>query len=793
MIFTYLKTSICIAVTVLLTGVLTGNIVIPNLSVPPLASFLHPFQGVWNNGVVKGIPSTYVDPSNEENYIVYDDRHVPHIYAKSMDRALYLQGYAEARDRLFQLDLISRAASGRLSEIMGSRGIAIDKRLNRNSLEIAARNAVASWQEHPEDYKLFGHYVDGINAYIEELSKADYPLEFKLLNYSPEPWSYYKSALVSKYMANTLSRREHDVESSNMLVLLGLNRFNHLFPEGEDGGYPVIPNEKKYQFDTLYGDPTEHDSIVQLIMHKTYFEKQPKGVGSNNWVIGGSKTTTGHPIFANDPHLSLSLPSIWFECQITTPQSNAYGVTIPGIAGILMGFNEHISWGETNVGQDVADMHLIKYTDDRRDHYLLDGKPHPVQIEIQEIKVKNQPSVYDTLRYTHWGMIIRSSNDGEYDVAMDWLAVKKQVKPDLCTFVKIMEAKDYPSFDKASSFFSVPAQNFLFGANNGDIALRVNGILPARHGQDGRFLEPGDLSAYGWKGLLPRSQNPQILNPSQDYLTSSNQRSASGDYPYYFTGTFEHFRNVTINQKLAKENEWTVDAVKEMQFNSYSIFAAKMVPLLLDRIGTQSEVTKVLSEWDYIYDRNSKAATYFDIWIKKLRRSTFEEIYEYKDQMEIMIPEDHRLLSLITNECEDEVFDKQYTIAKETCTEIIQISHQETLKAIDKLDHHEWGDYRPMTINHYLRLPALSRSGIKTDGHGDAINATSSTFGPSWRMVISLEKEPKGFGIYPGGQSGNPLDPFYDNMIDKWSNGQYDDLQYWSREEYDKHSTSKQE
>ena len=145
-------------------------------------------------------------------------------------------------------------------------------------------------------------------------------------------------------MANTLSRREHDVESSNMLVLLGQERFNHLFPQNDDGGYPVIPNEKQYNYDTIYGLQLEPDSIVRKILRKEHIEKPPKGVGSNNWVIGSSKTSTGSPIFANDPHLSLSLPSIWYECQITTPNTNAYGVTIPGIAGIMMGFNEYISW-----------------------------------------------------------------------------------------------------------------------------------------------------------------------------------------------------------------------------------------------------------------------------------------------------------------------------------------------------------------------------------------------------------------------------------------------------------------
>ncbi len=771
--------------TILLCCLLSGYISIPSVPLPPLAKFLHPINGIWNNG--ESINSTnsteYLSNISATSSVKYDERMVPHIEAENLAQALYLQGYTEASNRLFQMDLITRAASGRLSEIFGERTLAADKSQNRKDLELAAKNSLTAWENDMEAYELFGNYINGVNDYIAYLEYKYYPIEFKLLNYKPEPWSYYKSALVGKYMANTLARRESDVESTNMLVLLGREMFDHLFPEGENGGYPVVPEGYDYG-SNLKGDPEDRDSLALTILKKQYFEKSPKGIGSNNWVIGSSKSATGHPIFCNDPHLALTLPSIWFELQITTPDINAYGVSIPGLPSIFMGFNESIAWGETNVGHDVADMFLIKYTDKDKKQYWLDGKKKAVTYDIQEIKIKGKPSVYDTLRYTEWGLILRESNDGLHDVAVKWLAVAPTSVPEINTFIKILSCSDYNCFKKGSENFMTPAQNFLFGAKNGDIGLRVNGLLPAKFNEDGRFLESGDQSSNGWNAFIDRNQNPQAFNPPQDYLTSSNQRSASKDYPYYYTGTFEHYRNRIINRYLSKDTVFTVDEMKAMQGDSYSILAEELLPILLSKVGAADDITTELKNWDYRYTKDSKAPVYFNIWLDYLKKEIFDEIYLYSDSMDIMIPEDQRIVSLILEDCEDRIFDKQYTNDLETCTHIINMAFDLMKKEVATQNGiNNWAEYKPVDIMHYARIPAFSRQGIRSDGFGDAINASGSGFGPSWRMVVKLGDQVEAFGVYPGGQSGNPASKYYDNMIADWADNKHQKLNYLTREQ----------
>ena len=674
---------------------------------------------------------------------------------------------------------IQRAASGRLSEIFGTRTIEIDKRQLRTDIARAAQVAVDSWQNFPKALDLFENYINGVNAYINSLSYKDYPMEFKLMDYKPEEWTLLKSAMVFKYMANVLARKEHDIESSNLRTLLGQDTFHTLFPEGEDGGFPVIPYERKYDFDSITYN-VDQDSIVQHIIKKQYYEKSDPNVGSNNWAIMPKKSVSGRTMLCNDPHLTLSLPSIWYEQQLMSDDFNAYGVSFPGIAGIMIGFNEDIAWGETNVGQDVTDMFLIKYTDETLNEYWLDGEKKRIEFKVEEIKVKGGNTVLDTMRYTYWGPIIKHSNDGKNDVAMRWLPSKNVTSPDLLTFVDGMQSSNIDEYWDNTSVFTTPAQNFLY-ADKENVGLRVNGNLPMKEDSDGRFLEWGDQTDSDWDRTIPREQNPQFINPQAGYLTSSNQRSAGKDYPYYYTGKFEHFRNRIINRKLLNQEKFSVEDMKKMQVDAFSILAEDILPEMLSKSNIDHPIIEELSAWNYEYKANAKAPVYFEEWFQNIKRLTYDEILMYRDSMNVMIPEDWRTISLLKEECNHRIFDKIYTINVESCDDIIKMALDTLIKNYDELNGKDWGAYKPVTINHYARIPAFSRTGIKTDGVGDAINATKSTFGPSWRMVVALGDTIEAYGVYPGGQSGNPASPYYDNMIEDWANMNYYHLDFMSK------------
>ncbi len=778
----YLSTIILFITTLVLGLFLNGNIAIPGVPLPPLAKFFNPIHGIWNNAeapVFQDEKLTFPNLKSKAE-IVYDERMVPHIYANNIKDALFLQGYVEASNRLFQMDFMTRAASGRLSEVMGLVTLPFDKKQLRTQIDTAASNAVIGWQKNPTQYAYLQSYIDGVNAYISALQPKDYPYEYKLLNFKPELWTAKKSALVYKSMADVLAGGSSDLENSNSLALLGRTMFDQFYPENEDGGYPVISSEKKYDFKNPQATNAP-DEVIAKTYYKYFYKNRTPGVGSNNWAVNGSKSSTKAPILCNDPHLSLTLPSIWIEEHISTPETNAYGVSFPGFPGIMIGFNDNIAWGETNVGQDIEDLFEIKWANKECTKYIEDGKAVDAKIVVKEIKVKNMPSVFDTLIFTHKGVINFKSQDRKNDIAVRWLAVDEQKEAEFMTFVEIMQAKQYTEFQKGLANFNTPAQNFIFASKSGDIALNVNGKFPIRQKEDGRFIERGDVATSDWDTYIPREQNPSILNPKSGYIASANQRSAANNFPYYFTGKFEHARNRVINDSLRLKSNFTIEDMKKLQSNTFNIFAHEALPPIVSSLESQKVSNPLIAQlktWDAKYNKSSLMPTVFEELWRTLYDNTFEEVLMYKDTLDVLYPEDFRLVTLLTKDTKSKIWDDVRTKEKvETKDEIIAKSFTEITDAKNASELVKpWSVKRKVNINHYTRIPAFSAQDLEVDGTPDALNAVNKAGGPSWRMIVSLEKETQAYGVFPGGQSGNPLSQYYKNMVDDWVNCKYHKL-----------------
>ncbi len=758
---------------------LNGNIGLPGVPLPPLAKFLNPANGVWNNAEASVFNNEILKFPNLSGKpeIIYDERMVPHIYADNVKDALFLQGYVEAENRLFQMDFMTRAASGRLSEVMGAITLPIDKERLRSQIDTAASNAVIGWQKNKKEYAYMQSYVDGVNAYISQLKPKDYPYEYKLLNFSPEPWTVKKSALVYKSMADVLAGGSYDMENSNSLYVLGNELYSKIYPENEDGGYPVIPPVNKHTFENPQKNNPK-DEVIAKPYYKQNYKNRIPGVGSNNWAVSGEKTKSKSPILCNDPHLGLTLPSIWIEEHICTPETNAYGVSFPGFPGILIGFNDFIAWGETNVGQDVEDLFEIEWKDQKRTKYIVDGKEISPKIVVKEIKIKNAPSVFDTLIFTNKGIVKMKSHDAKSDIAVRWLAVDEQKEPEFMTFVDVMQSKNYIEFQKSINQFNTPAQNFLFASKSGDIALNVNGKFPIRQFQDGLFVEHGNKSNTDWDAYIPREQNPSIFNPKSGYVASTNQRSAAPNYPFYYTGKFEHARNKVINDSLSRKNDFDIEEMKKLQSNTLNMFAYQSIPSIinvLENSKISNPLIGQLKSWNCKYDASSLMPTVFEELFNKIYENTFEEILMHKDTLDILYPESWRLTNLISKDTKSIIWDDVRTKDKvESMEEVVLKSFQEitsTQNASNLLK--PWSVRRPVNILHYTRIPAFSAKDLTVSGTPDALSAVNATFGPSWRMIVSLEKNTKAYGVFPGGQSGNPLSNFYKNMIPDWVNNRY--------------------
>lgn len=774
---------------------LNGNIHLTKDPLPPFGKFLNPFGGAWSSdtrGEKNNITlSDYALKRKVE--IIYDDRRVPHIFADNMEDALFAQGYVEAQNRLFQMQFLASVAAGELSEFMGPRTLEVDLSKRRRGMKFAAENAVRGWEKH-KDYNAAFRYVDGVNAYIRSLSSDDYPLEFKLFGIKPNEWDALKSALIFKQMSQTLAGRNDDIENTNLLYSLGKEDFDLLYPEHEEVENPVIPTELPYRFDTLNGKPQDLSALYGEPILNAYFENRNRSIGSNNWAVHGSKTADGKPILCNDPHLSLGLPSIWFELHIHTPEFNAYGVSFPGFPGIMIGFNEHIAWGETNVGQDVEDVFAIKWADDKKSKYFLDGAQKDVHYRIEEIKVKGGRTVIDTVKYTDWGPVFQTSSNGKHDLALRWLCHDQPDTDEYNVFIDAMGCKNYNEYKQVTGKYITPAQNFAFASRDGDVALRVNGRFPAKYRDDGRFVENGDQSANDWSAWIPRDQNPQIINPQRGFIASANQVSADKTYPYYFTGKFERYRNRSVNGKLSSMDKITPDDMKKMQHDAYSHKAADFTGMLSDLLNeqlltaTEKEKWNTLKAWDFQYKAQSEAPVLFDLFFRHLTDNTWDEMLELRKKMDLNFPEPWRLLELIKTMPDNKYFDIKATAHRENAAEVVNKSFKEAVAELAKRTSegkkNTWGAYKPLDINHLTRLPALSATGLEADGCPDAINATGIAFGPSWRMVISLGDQMSGYGVYPGGQSGNPGSRYYKNMIEPWLKGEYFALNlYASRDE----------
>ncbi len=759
---------------------------------PPIGSFFSPMHGFWSNAHDIDEFSTFspeIPGVSKKIRVSFDERLVPHIFADNITDAYRAMGYVHAQFRLFQMDLISRSASGRLAEVLGKRLVNRDQEQRRKGLAWAAEQSIESWKRSPE-FSLIEAYGDGYNAFLKNLNPRDYPIEFKLLNYKPEPWTPYRTALLLKNMAQTLCGRNDDIKASNTYSWLGKEQFNELFPEEMINEDPVIPSSVQYPFNALLPEPTDPELIDELI-GQVPFENPPLGIGSNNWAVNGKKTKSGAPILANDPHLSLTLPSIWYEAHIVTPETNVYGVTLTGYPSIIIGFNKNVAWGVTNVGHDLTDWYSIKWADDKKETYWLDGEKIAVKYRIEEIKIKGQTTILDTIRMTKWGPVFFDKKENEEpDLAMRWAAHEAPRPDEIESFNKMNDAANIDEFTVAAQSFHTPPQNLAFITKSGDISLRVQGRFPIKKKGQGKFIADGTLSSNEWNGWIPKDQTPVVLNPERNFIASANQKSTAPDYPYYYNGNFEEYRGRILNKKLAIQENITVKDMMALQQNSYSLKAEEFLPSLLKNVNVNSldnwekAAIDTLRQWDFHYRNDSRAAAIFEIWMEEVQKKTWDEFYAMKDSIPVIFPKSWRLLDLIKTQPEHSFFDITETAKMEIAKDVIQKAWKAAVMKSIEFERNKtltWRNYNPVIINHLTRLSAFAKTNIQMNGCGDALNAVRGSFGPSWRMVVEQADEVNAYGVYPGGQSGNPGSKYYDTGIDSWAKGEYYKLEYVDR------------
>lgn len=782
----FLSFLLALILTIGLTWTLNHSFIAGGKPIPAIGKLIDPFHGFWQNAD-PAIPIPYPSVTAHlkgKAKVVYDDRMVPHIFADSILDAIFLQGYITAKDRLFQMDFATRAISGRLSEILGPSVLGSDQLMRRRGMVFAAENALIGWKKDPKNWSYLEAYAAGVNAYIHTLQPKNYPFEFKFFDYAPEDWTPLKSALFARSMALSLNSHETDLETTNALALLGQKNFDFLYPESYPEESPVIPEGTPWNF-TPTPLKTPANPKLGMIPFKATPKEDPDN-GSNNWAVAPGKTKNGHPILCGDPHLTLRLPSIWYEMQLHTDGLNAYGASLPGVPGIIIGFNEDIAWTETNVGQDVLDWYTIHWKDAQKKEYLLDGKFVKADLKIEEYKVKgSKETIRDTVRYTYWGPVVyESDTSGRHDMAMRWLTHDVPPSDEMRVFIDLNKAHNYDEYAKALENWTVPAQNFAFACKNGDIALKVQGKFPLKAREQGRFVQDGSNTANAWQGFIPESQNPKVKNPARGFISSANQRSASTSYPYYYSGAgFEPYRGRYLNRQLARMDSITVDDMKKLQFDTYGMNAEESLPLMIKHLDTTSlnnaekVLLSTLHKWDYRFDKDQLGSVLYQVWFDSLYHDTWDEILQKKNAAEILLPTEIRTTFLLRDDPGNIFFDNPSTPARETANEICTAAFHQMAGTVAQMmltsPLLNWGGYKDAFIGHLTKLEPLSRMHLQLGGHARALNAVKKNHGPSWRMVVELADPVKAWVVFPGGESGNPGSPYYDNFVDTWAKGEY--------------------
>jgi penicillin amidase len=788
--------------------------------VPPVGPFLDPVHGVWavGRGAATDTRATAPIPSlGADVRVVYDDRGVPHIFASSIEDATRALGFVVARDRLFQLELSTRAAAGRLTELAGPRALEVDRVQRSLGLPWAAERKVGA-----TDPRAINAYAEGVNAWIDAMRIEDVPLEYHLLGIRPSRWEPIQSIHLLNRMAWTLARG-HDLELRLRQVdaLVGQEAASALFPRNSPIQEPIVPNGARGPRVDLAKLPAPRlrgsreaevlSALDRLRERLRLTTGQPDGssdaLGSNNWAVAPRRTRDGHVLLAGDPHLELTLPSIWYEAHLVVPgQLDVYGVTIPGAPGIIIGFNRDVAWSFTNVEADVLD-YFVELVDDPRKptRYLVDRVWKPLVQRIETYRDKNGDVIAtDTMLYTHRGPLVHENPL--------WLSIRwttHDTTNEAEALSRATRSRSVTEWLAAMTGFLVPAQNGLVADRSGTIAVRSTGRFPIRApGATGQRLQDGSSTANDWRGNLPPSRYPFATNPAQGYLASANQQPVDPhvDSTYLGAHWYSPWRAIRINTLLRRDSSVTMEAMRRYQTDPGSARADAFVPAFLSaaaamRARGQSDPTldsaaRLLGEWDRMYTRDSERAALFESMMTALQDHAWDELARRShpvmqtegrravrgrtDPPRVDTPQD-QLLALLLRDASSPWWDVRAT------SDVVERRDDVLAAAMRDGYRHmreryggpssgawQWDRVHHANIYHLLRLEPLSRLGIPVHGGPSTLSPSSGDgrYGASWRMVVELGPEVRAWTMYPGGQSGNPLSPRYADRISQWSAGQ---------------------
>lgn len=779
-------------------------------ALPPIGTLLDPADGLYRTARQAVPPADTsqltLGALDASVTIVRDDRGVPHIYAASDRDATIALGYVVAQDRLFQMDFISRVAAGRMATIFGAPAVETDRFLRRTGMEWGARKNLQRVEaEDGVEADLIAWYGAGVNAYLDALDPADLPLEFRLLGYRPDRYTPMHAQRVLQYMTFDLTYYTDRPEYALVRDRLGDTAFQTLYPNQPAGLYvPMIPSTEPSGATAAATEPSAGISEAAWTAAQSLLPETPPalhglpddlphaldyGKGSNNWAVAGSRSATGAPLLANDMHLGLNLPPVWYEAHLVTPTMNMYGLTVPGAPVMVQGFNEQVGWGFTNTGADQID-HYALQLDAEGERYRYNGAYRDLRVEVDTIAVKGGPAVIDTLRYAHFGpvRIDRSDTTGALGaVATQWVGHKPSRT--LRALWGMAHATDLSSFEAALQYWDAPMQNVLYAGTDGHIAIRSTGHLPVRNAGHGRGLLDGTSDAFAWTGRVPFDELPYARDPGQGYLTSSNQKPTGPAYPHYLGHDWrDGYRSIRLDSLLRRQPTHGIDDFKAYHADVNVVQQDVFVPLLapLTELSARADtLRRLLQRWDGEAAVDRPEPLVMDVFLTTLRRMTWDEpVFNG-----VPTPEDAPFVALLRTSPNARWFDVQDTPETEDARALLRRALEATAATLEARhgwdrDAWRWGDHHTILFRHLTQVDvfeALGRGPYEYPGFAATVSPArgrTATHSASQRLIVDFSaRPPRGYGVIPGGQSGDPLDPnFYDQQLPSYLDFAYYDL-----------------
>lgn len=728
--------------------------------------------------------------------ILKDKWGVSHIYAENQHDLFFAQGYNAARDRLFQFEIWRRRALGTLAEIQGPD--ALDHDIGARLLRYRGDLDEELNHYHDDGAEIVQAFVDGVNAYIDEVSSSPetLPVEFQLLGIRPGKWD--PEVVISRHNALT-GGLSNEIMLAQTVTALGAEMTGKVLPFEREPNLSPVPG-------------IDLSLITADIMHLYRASRRPPSFkapanadllnpleevdsyGSNNWVLSGSRTASGKPIMANDPHRRTQLPSLRYLVHLHAPGWNVIGAGEPTLPGVSIGHNESGAWGLTVFRIDQEDLYVYQTNPDNPNQYRHKGSWKDMVIETTDIRVRGEDTVSAELRYTVHGPVLHADDKKHLAFGLKAAWLEQGAAPYLAS-LRMDQATDWQSFREACYYSGLPGENMVWADTRGNIGWQAVGFTPVRFGWDGRLPVPGDGS-YEWHGLVPIKAMPHLYNPEAGWYGTANHNNVPHHYPNIFSDFYsDPARFYRLNEVLSNTSGHTISHSMRLQYDNKSMTAEQIVPYLLALPGSDAnrKTLGLLSGWDYLMDRDSIAALVYDRWELAMLSALNRKIAPGKNLATRV-----KLLEWVFNP-------PRFLFGADPARMRDAMMSQALDEAVDWLETHIGPDHRNWRYGEIhvsnFRNPLQALTADKLDlaplprgGASNTLNANRGNdeqiSGATFRIIADTADWDRSVATNAPGQSGDPASHHYADLLEGWNRGDYFPL-YYSRQKIETVTTER--